>query len=218
MTITFQDRIDAGESLAGRLLDLRDRDDVIVLGLPRGGVPVAAEVARAIHAPLDILLVRKIGVPQQPELAMGAIASGDNLVLDDGLIAALSVSESEVQATIRRERAVLRDREQRYRGDRPLPDLRNKIVVIVDDGLATGATMRVAIQAVKQSRPAQIVVGVPVGSPDRVRAISREVDRVECVSTPRGFSAVGQWYRDFRPTTDAEVIEILAEQTGGMQS
>ncbi len=211
MTITFHDRIDAGRTLAEKLLDLRDRDDVIVLALPRGGVPVAAEVARAIRAPLDVLLVRKIGVPDQPELAMGAIASGDEQVLDDGMIASLRISPDEVQQVIAREQAVLRDREQRYRSDRPLPDLRDKIVVIVDDGLATGATMRVAIMAVKQSRPAQIVVAVPVGSPDRVRAIGREVDRIECVSAPRGFSAVGQWYRDFRPTTDAEVITILAE-------
>ena len=202
MTITFHDRIDAGHILAETLLDLRDNADVIVLALPRGGVPVAAEVARAIHAPLYVLLVRKIGVPDQPELAMGAIASGDELVLDDGMIAYIHVSPEEIEQVIARERTVLRDRELRYRGNRPLPDLRDKTVVIVDDGLATGATMRVAIQAVKRSRPAQIVVAVPVGSPDRVKAIGREVDRIECVSTPHAFAAVGQWYRDFRPTTD----------------
>lgn len=210
MTTRFANRIGAGRALAEHFRDLRGREDVIVLALPRGGVPVAAEVARAIAAPLDVLLVRKIGVPWQPELAMGAIATGDELVLDNDLIARMNVPADQVQAAIAHERDVLRERERKYRGDRPLPDLRGKIVLLVDDGLATGTTMRVAITAAKRARPAQVIVGVPVGSPDRVASIGREVDRIECVSQPRRFQAVGQFYDDFRPTTDEEVIAALA--------
>lgn len=210
MSTTFANRIEAGKALAEKFHDLTNRDDVIVLALPRGGVPVAAEVARSINAPLDILLVRKIGVPWQPELAMGAIASGNELVLDHDIIAHMQVATDQVENAIRTEREVLRQREERYRGDSPLPDLRGKTVLLVDDGLATGTTMRVAITAVKRQQPAQVLVGVPVGSPDRVRAIGREVDRIECVYQPRRFMAVGQFYDDFRPTTDDEVIAALA--------
>lgn len=213
MITTFHDRTDAGQQLAERFSDLAGREDVIVLGLPRGGVPVAAEVARAINAPLDVLLVRKVGVPGRPELAMGAIASGDQLVLDNEIITSFGVTDDSIHHAIERERKVLRNREQLYRGDRPLPNPVGKTVLLIDDGLATGSTMRVAIQAVKQQQPAQIIVGVPVGSPDRVRAIGREVDRIECVSSPPGFRAVGQFYRNFLPTTDDEVIEALNEST-----
>lgn len=209
MNITFQNRTDAGQHLAERLLDLRDQPDTIVLALPRGGVPVAAEVARAINAPLDVLLVRKIGVPGREELAMGAIASGGHIVLDHDLIRDFNVAERAVQQTIARETEVLHQRERLYRGDKALPDLGDKTVVLIDDGLATGSTMRVAIQAVKQQRPAQIIVGVPVGSPDRVEMIGKEVDRIECVATPHGFRAVGQWYHDFSPVSDNEVIDAL---------
>lgn len=209
MHITFQNRIDAGQQLAERLLDLRDQANTIVLALPRGGVPVAAEVARAINAPLDVLLVRKIGVPGREELAMGAIASGGHIVLDHDLIHDLAVPEHAVQQTIERETEVLHQREQLYRGDRPLPDLRDQTVVIIDDGLATGSTMLVAIRAVKQQQPAQIIVGVPVGAPETVKRIAQEVDRVECVSAPAIFRAVGQWFRDFRPTSDEDVIQAL---------
>ena len=207
--ITIHNRTDAGLQLAERLLDLRDQPNTIVLALPRGGVPVAAEVARTINAPLDVLLVRKIGVPGREELAMGAIASGDQIVLDHDLIRDFGVSQRAVQQTIDRETEVLHQRERLYRGERPFPNLRDKTVVIVDDGLATGSTMRVAIQAVKQQHPAQIIVGVPVGSPDRVEMIGKEVDRIECVSTPPGFRAVGQWYHNFLPTSDDEVIAAL---------
>lgn len=212
MHITFESRVDAGKALAELFADLRDRDDTLVLGLPRGGVPIAAEVARAINAPLDVVLVRKIGVPGREELAMGAIASGDELVLDDELIAAFDVSDEQLQQVLTREGEVLRKREQLYRGDRPLPDLSGKTVLIIDDGLATGSTMRVAILAVKAQNPDHVLVGIPVGPPDRVAEIGREVDRIECVSSPPGFRAVGQWYRDFRPTADEDVIDLLKNQ------
>lgn len=205
----FNDRIDAGRQLAELFADLRDREDVIVLGLPRGGVPVAAEVARAIAAPLDILLVRKLGVPGQEELAMGAIASGDHLIRDDEIIAHMNVSESEIAAAIAREQDVLRHREQRYRGNRLHPDLHGKIVVLIDDGLATGSTMRVAIAAARSQQPAHLLVGIPVGAPDRVAAIRALVDRIECVLAPDGFLAVGQWYRHFSATSDDDVIAAL---------
>lgn len=210
MPTTFHNRRDAGKLLAECFADLRAREDVIVLALPRGGVPVAAEIAHAINAPLDALLVRKIGVPHQPELAIGAIATGDELLLDHDLIAHMEVSADQVEAAIAREGQVLREREEKYRGDRPLPDLRGKVALIVDDGLATGTTMAVAIRAVKRRQPAQVMVGVPVGSPDRLAAIGRLVDRIECVLAPAGLMAVGQFYDDFRPTTDAEVIAALS--------
>lgn len=209
MHITFHNRTDAGQLLAERFLDLRDQPNTFVLALPRGGVPVAAEVARAINAPLDVLLVRKIGVPGREELAMGAIASGNQIVLDHHLIRDFGIPKHAVRQTIVRETEVLRQRDRLYRGDLPFPDLGDKTVVLIDDGLATGSTMRVAIQAVKQQQPAQIIVGVPVGAPDTVEMIAREVDRIECVSSPSGFRAVGQWFRDFRSTSDEDVIAAL---------
>lgn len=209
MPTTFHNRIDAGQHLAERLLDLRDDPGVIVLGLARGGVPVAAEVASVIHAPLDVLMVRKIGVPGHEELAMGAIASGDQIVLDNHIITEFGVTENQVQAVIDREREVLIQRDRLYRGENPSPDLRDKTVLLIDDGLATGSTMLVAIQAVKQQHPARIIVGVPVGASDTVEKIGREVDRIECISSPADFRAVGQWYRDFRPTSDDDVIAAL---------
>lgn len=209
MHIIFDNRIDAGQQLAERLLDLRDNPRVIVFGLPRGGVPVAAEVANAINGPLDVLLVRKIGTPGREELAMGAIASGDQIVLDQQIIAQFAVTEDQIQETVSRETEELQRRERVYRGDRPYPELRDKTVLLIDDGLATGSTMLVAVRAVKQQYPRQIIVGVPVAAPDSVEMIAQEVDRVVCISSPPGFQAVGQWYRNFLSTSDNEVIEIL---------
>lgn len=207
--MAFRDRKHAGWLLAEEFLDLRDREDVIVLGLPRGGVPVAARVAEELNAPLDVLVVRKLGTPHQQELAMGAIASGNEIVLDRGIIDHLGIPENAIQEVIERESQELRARELRYRGDRPFPDLGNATVLLIDDGLATGSTMRVAIKAVKQMKPAMIAVGVPVGAAETVADIARDVDRIECVESPGDFMAVGRWYVNFQPVEDDEVIAIL---------
>lgn len=208
--MAFRNRKHAGRLLAERFDDLRDRDDVLVLALPRGGVPVGALVAEAINAPLDVLVVRKLGVPHQPELAMGAIASGNHIVLDHDLISHFGLSREAVQNVIDREATLLHERELRYRGDNEFPDLAGSTVVIVDDGLATGSTMRVAIHAVRQMMPAMIAVGVPVGAADTVAIVGADVDRIECVESPVNFMAVGRWYMDFLPVSDEDVVAILA--------
>lgn len=213
MNTLFVDRFDAGSQLATRFADLQARDDVIVLGLARGGVPVAAEVAREIGAPLDVLVVRKLGVPHQPELAMGAIASGDHVVLDQDVIAQSGVGEDEVWQVMEAELRTLHDREEQYRAGRSMPDLTAKTVVLIDDGLATGSTMEVAVRAIRAESPGSILVGVPVGASDSVVRIRGLVDRLECLLIPSGFRAVGLWYRDFRPTSDAEVMAKLSEGT-----
>jgi predicted phosphoribosyltransferase len=209
LTTGFHNRVDAGRRLADRLQEFAGRDDVIVLGLPRGGIPVAYEVASCLAAPLDVFVVRKLGVPGHPELAMGAIAGGGIEVLSRDLIRALGVPESLVEQVTRRERVELERREVLYRGSRPPSTIRNRTVVIVDDGLATGSTMEAAIAALRQQGPARIVVAVPVGARetcDRLRAVA---DQLECVSTPEPFDAVGCWYEDFAQTTDEEVIQLL---------
>lgn len=214
MSLEYRNRKEAGETLAAFFDDLRDRDDVIVLGLPRGGVPVAAEVAQHIGAPLDAFIVRKIGAPRQPELAIGAIASGDVLVLSDDLIADLGVTREQIQKTIDRETTELHRREREYRGDRVPIDLRSKTVVLIDDGLATGTTMLAAVKAVRSLEPAQIMIGVPVGARDSVEMLRRQVDRIECPRTPFPFTALGMWYQDFRPTQDVEVQAALGTLEG----
>lgn len=213
----FENRSEAGAVLAAELMDYADRDDVLVLGLPRGGVPVAYQVARTLRVPLDVLVVRKIGAPGHEELAIGAIASGGRVVLSQDLIAALGVSPAQLEAIVRREQAELARRERTYRGDRPLPDLRGRTVILVDDGLATGSTMRAAVAAVRQQAPARIVVAAPVAAAQTCDEFRNEVDEVVCPLTPPYFQAVGQWYEDFGQTTDAEVIERLrsAEQWSG---
>lgn len=210
MNTIFEDRVDAGGQLAVRFADLRDQDDVIVLGLARGGVPVAAEVAREIGVPLDVLVVRKLGVPNQPELAMGAIASGDHVVLDHELIAATGVGNDAVTRVMDAEVRTLHEREEQYRAGRSMPELAKRTVVLIDDGLATGSTMEVAVQVIRAESPGRILVGVPVGARDSVDRIRGLVDRVECLLIPRPFRAVGMWYRDFRPTTDSEVMSTLS--------
>jgi putative phosphoribosyl transferase len=209
----FRDRRHAGQSLGWRLVDAGVLEYCpeprIVLGLPRGGVPVAGEVARILAAPLDVFLVRKLGVPGQEELAMGAIASGGVQVLNHPVIERLGVGPAEVEAVARRETEVLAQRERAYRDDRPAVDVKGASVIVVDDGLATGATMRAALQALRSREAAVVVVAVPVGSVDTCRVLRDEADEVICMRMPARFLAVGQAYVDFSPTTDEEVKAVL---------
>lgn len=207
---SFVDRHDAGRQLAGRLAAYAHRDDVIVLALPRGGVPVAAEVARALDAPLDILVVRKLGLPGQPEYAMGAIASGDVRVLNTQVIQQLAISYSAIDIVTRAELRELHRREKLYRGDRPMPAVAGRQVVLVDDGMATGASMRAAVHALRELAPARIVVAVPVSAVETCRLLAQDADEVICGQTPERFRSVGQWYETFEQTTDDEVRRLLA--------
>jgi putative phosphoribosyl transferase len=208
----FADRREAGAELARRLADFKDRHDVVVLALPRGGVPVAYEVARAIRAPLDVFLVRKLGLPGHPELAMGAIASGGVRVLNDDVVRWYGVAASAIDQVANDEQVELERRERVYRAGRPSVDLRDRTVLLIDDGLATGSTMRAAVEAVRKHAPARIVVAVPVGAPETCRELADVADAVVCARTPEPFSAVGLWYRDFAQTTDDEVRELFHEQ------
>jgi putative phosphoribosyl transferase len=205
----YRDRRHAGADLAGLLGRFGGRSDVVVLGLPRGGVPVACEVARALGAPLDVFLVRKLGTPGHRELAMGAIASGGVRVLNEDVVTWYGIPEAAIEDVAREEQAELERRERAYRGGRPPIDLRDRVVLLIDDGLATGSTMRAAVQAVRAHQPARIVVAVPVGSPETCRAFSKIADEVVCAREPAHFAAVGEWYRDFSQTTDEEVRDLL---------
>lgn len=205
----FADRRQAGRELA-RLLPPLESADTVVLALPRGGVPVAYEIAHAIGAPLEVFLVRKLGTPGHEELAMGAIASGGIRVLNDDVVHALGIRPDQIDVVARREQEELTRREAVYRSGRPLPELKGRTVILVDDGLATGSTMKAAVHAVKQQQPARVIVAVPVGAPETCRALAAIADQVICARTPLSFSAVGQWYRDFTQTTDAEVLELLS--------
>jgi len=206
----LRDRTDAGQQLAQRLTAYANRPDVIVLALPRGGVPVASEVAQALNAPLDVFLVRKLGLPDQEELAMGAIAANGVTVLNSEVVETLRIPDAVIAHVAAREQRELRRREQLYRGDRPPPDLRGKTVILVDDGLATGATMFVAAAALREQRPARIVVAVPTAAPEICDAFRDAVDEIVCAITPTPFQAVGEWYDDFSQTSDGEVRELLA--------
>ena len=203
-------RRDAGRQLAARLTAYAHRDDVTVLALPRGGVPVAAEIAHALAAPLDILVVRKLGLPGQPEYAMGAIASGDVRVLNTQVLQQLAISYSAVELVTRAEVRELQRRERLYRGDRPMLTIEGRQVILVDDGMATGASMRAGVQALRDMRPAKIIAAVPVSSPETCHLISRDADEVICARTPERFRSVGQWYERFEQTTDEEVRRWLA--------
>jgi putative phosphoribosyl transferase len=206
----FADRQAAGFELAARVADdYGGREDVTVLGLPRGGVPVAAAIASRLGAPLDVLLVRKLRHPRQPELAIGAVASGGVLVRNESLLNELALDDAELAALIAVERAELDARERRYRGDRPTLLLRHRVAVLVDDGVATGASMRSAVAATRRLGAAEIVVAVPVGSTHACHELADTSDVVVCLRTPARFHAVGQWYRDFRQTTDEQVIAAL---------
>ncbi len=207
----FRDRADAGRLLATRLGAYAGRADVLVLALPRGGVPVGFEVARALRAPLDVFLVRKLGVPGREELAMGAIATGGVRVLNDDVVQGLGIPPEVVDRVAREEQAELERRERLYRDGRPAPEVCGRTVLLVDDGLATGATMRAGARALRQLRPARVVVAVPVASREICREFRAEVDEVVCARTPEPFLAVGYWYEDFSQTSDEEVHDLLAE-------
>src|SRR5437762_10756093 len=210
----FSNRAEAGQLLAEKLLAYANRDDVIVLGLPRGGVPVAFEVARRLRVPLDVFIVRKLGVPGFEELAVGAIASGGVRVLNEDVARSLPNADEIIEEVTLRETAELQRREQSYRDGRPAPELRDKTIILVDDGLATGATMRAAVKALRQRGAATIVVAVPVGPPDTCREFEDEADEVVCASEPEFFQAVGQYYEDFSQTSDEEVRELLTRAAG----
>jgi predicted phosphoribosyltransferase len=201
--------VEAGRHLAAKLRHYAHRPDAIVLALPRGGVPVASEVARALDLPLDIYLVRKLGVPGHEELAMGAIATGDARVLNERVIQMLSIPAGIIEAVAQREIRELARRERLYRGDRPAPDLGGKVAILIDDGLATGATMRAAAVALRGQGPAKIVVAVPVAARETCDELGGEVDEMVCASTPEPFDAVGKWYENFSQTTDEEVRLLL---------
>jgi putative phosphoribosyl transferase len=208
-SLIFRDRTDAGRQLADELLHYGGRDDVTVLALPRGGVPVAAEVASRLALPLDVFVVRKLGVPGHEELAMGAIASGGVRVLNHDVIISLSMPSDVIEAVTAIEREELERREHSYRGNRPPLDLRGRTVILIDDGLATGASMRAAVAALRQKGAGRIVVAVPVGAPSTCRELAGEADESICLITPESFVGVGQYYDDFSQTNDEEVRELL---------
>jgi putative phosphoribosyl transferase len=211
---TFRDRRDAGRVLAEELASYRGKDNLVVLGLARGGVPVGWEVASVLHAPLDVFLVRKLGVPQWEELAMGAIATGGGVVVNDNLVRNLGISDEQLQAAIDRETEELNRRESAYRGGRGPVDIAGNTVILVDDGIATGASMLAAVRAVRAANPAKVVVAVPVGPESACQQLAEEADDVVCATMPPGFEAVGQVFEDFHQVTDDEVRELLAAPTG----
>lgn len=208
----YQDRRHAGLELAEHLKQYAGRPDVVVLGLPRGGVPVAFEIAETLGLPLDVFIVRKLGVPWHEEFAMGAIASGGLCILNDETIRTLGITSATIENVSRRENEEIRRRDLLYRGKRPPIDVRDKIIILVDDGLATGSTMRAAVEALRQRSPARIIVAVPVGSADSCLMLRRIADEVICPSMPEPFNAVGLWYRHFDQTSDEEVKALLEER------
>jgi putative phosphoribosyl transferase len=205
----YHDRREAGSVLAAHLGELAGRPDVVVLALPRGGVPIGYEVAIALPAPLDVLTVRKLGAPWNEEFAMGAIASGGLIYIDESVVTELGVSRAEIEETIEREGRELARRDQLYRGGRPFPSLLGRIVIVVDDGLATGSTMRAAVLAVRESRPAHVIAAAPVASAEACATLGEVADRVVCPATPEPFFGVGVWYADFSETSDQEVLDLL---------
>jgi len=210
----FRDRSEAGRVLAEKLKPFADRADVIVLALPRGGVPVGYEIAAALHAPLDVFLVRKLGLPGHEELAMGAIATGGVRVVNPDVVGPLQIPDEIIDKVAQQELRELERRERLYRGDRPPPEVRGRTVILVDDGLATGSTMRAAVAALRQQRPARIIVAVPVGAVETCEEFRNEADDIVCARTPEPFYAVGLWYSDFSQRTDDEVRELLERAPG----
>jgi putative phosphoribosyl transferase len=218
MASRFRDRVDAGQRLAAELQEYANRPDVIVLALPRGGVPVGYEIASALGVPLDILVVRKLGLPGQEELAMGAIGGNGVQVIDRNLIHAAHVSDADLERVIADEQVELARREKQYRGERPFPDLKGKTVILVDDGLATGASMRAAVESIRQKGAAHIVVAVPVAARETCAAFREITDAIICAETPDPFRAVGLWYDVFDQTSDDEVRELLERSRAGSPS
>lgn len=211
----FSDRREAGRVLADALSAYQGADNLLVLGLPRGGVPVAWEVAAALHAPLDVFVVRKLGAPRWEELAMGALASGGLVVLNDDVVRSLRISDEQLAQVIEKESAELSRREAAYRGGREPIQFAGKTVILVDDGIATGASMLAAVRAIRTASPAKIVIAVPVAPPTPYQQLADAADEVVCVETPASFMAVGEYYRDFSQTSDDEVRALLATPTGG---
>ncbi|MDZ8223217.1 phosphoribosyltransferase [Nostoc sp. ChiVER01] len=211
----FKDRRFAGQVLAKKLAAYTNRPDVLVLGLPRGGVPVAFEIAKALNAPIDVLVVRKLGVPAQEELAMGAIASGGVRIVNEYIISLVKISDEVIARVAVQEERELERRERLYRSNRPLPNLQGHTIILVDDGLATGSTMWAAVVAVRKQQPAQIVIAVPVGAPETCHELEAKVDKIVCILTPSPFQSVGLWYENFPQTTDEEVCDLLAKAPGG---
>lgn len=207
----FKNRTIAGQVLGRKLANYANRSDVIVLGLPRGGVPVAFEVAKALNLPLDVLVARKLGVPDQEELAMGAIASGGVRIINEHIVNLVNVSEETIARVAAQEERELERREHLYRGDRPHPDLQGRTVILVDDGLATGATMWAAVASVRRQHPAKMVIAVPVAASATCHELQTAVDEILCAATPDPFYSVGLWYEDFPQTTDDQVRELLAK-------
>jgi putative phosphoribosyl transferase len=207
----LRNRTQAGQLLAKKLTVYANRSDVIVLGLPRGGVPVAFELAQALNVPLDICLVRKLGVPGQEELAMGAIGWGDVMTINEDVVNWLGISRDTIARVAGMEQQELQRRDRMYRGDRPIPDVQHRTVILVDDGIATGSTIRAAITTLRQQQPDQIVVAVPVASPITCNQLKAEVDQVVCLIAPASLSSISLWYKDFSQTTDAEVCNLLAQ-------
>ena len=205
----FNDRVEAGRKLAKYLLKYANRSDVLILALPRGGVPVAFEVAKELNVKMDVFIVRKLGVPGNEELAMGAIASDNIRVLNEDVVTSFQIPERVIDMVAENERRELERRESAYRRDRPKPEIKGSTVILIDDGLATGATMRAAAAALKTKSPAKIVVAVPTAAPDACELFRKEVDEIICVATPEPFYGVGAWYEDFSQTTDKEVCELL---------
>lgn len=209
MLTQFRDRTEAGKLLATQLAAYANRQDVLVLALPRGGVPVAFEVARALHAPLDVIVVRKLGVPGQEELAMGAIATGGVRILNNDVVQFLEIPDEVINKVAAHEQQELERRERLYRGNRPAYDVQHRIVILVDDGIATGATMHAAVAALKQRQPTRIIIAVPVVAPSTSKEFAEEVDELVCVIQPEQFLAVGYWYQQFSQTSDEEVRGLL---------
>ena len=206
----FRDRVDAGKQLAAQLAFLKDQPNIIVLGIPRGGVVVAAEVAQTLNAPLDIFLAHKIGAPFNPELAIGAVTSNGDVLLDDVLVRQLRLSQKEIARAVEQQRAEMTQRLETFRQDRPPLDVKNKTVVLIDDGVATGSTVLASLRALRKQNPARLILAIPVGPSDTLERLSRECDQLIVLDMPEPFYAVGRFYRQFEQTSDAEVIALLA--------